>query len=221
MFSEKQLGEIPSNLREALKTISEPEDRALWLHKQSGKLIIKHYALERIATEKGIKFDPPLVIESDIVNKGIAVSVTAHLEEKTEWSIGEAAPYNNVMNYPYAMAEKRAKDRVILKLLDVHGQVYSQEEADDFDDNRSELKQVKEYLASVIEFVHTISAVKLGIESKDYSTAGEAWYELPEQDRQRLWLAHSKGGCFTTSQQRAIKEDLRKAYYGDDWKGEG
>ena len=221
MFSEKQLGEIPSNLREALKTISEPEDRALWLHKQSGKLIIKHYALERIATEKGIKFDPPLVIESDIANKGIAVSVTAHLEEKTEWSIGEAAPYNNVMNYPYAMAEKRAKDRVILKLLDVHGQVYSQEEADDFDDNRSELKQVKEYLASVIEFVHTISAVKLGIESKDYSTAGEAWYELPEQDRQRLWLAHSKGGCFTTSQQRTIKEDLRKAYYGDDWKGEG
>ena len=221
MFSEKQLGEIPSNLREALKTISEPEDRALWLHKQSGKLIIKHYALERIATEKGIKFDPPLVIESDIANKGIAVSVTAHLEEKTEWSIGEAAPYNNVMNYPYAMAEKRAKDRVILKLLDVHGQVYSQEEADDFDDNRSELKQVKEYLASVIEFVHTISAVKLGIESKDYSTAGEAWDELPEQDRQRLWLAHSKGGCFTTSQQRAIKEDLRKAYYGDDWKGEG
>ena len=221
MFSEKQLGEIPSNLREALKTISEPEDRALWLHKQSGKLIIKHYALERIATEKGIKFDPPLVIESDIANKGIAVSVTAHLEEKTEWSIGEAAPYNNVMNYPYAMAEKRAKDRVILKLLDVHGQVYSQEEADDFDDNRSELKQVKEYLASVIEFVHTISAVTLGIESKDYSTAGEAWYELPEQDRQRLWLAHSKGGCFTTSQQRTIKEDLRKAYYGDDWKGEG
>ena len=221
MFSEEQLGEIPSNLREALKTISEPEDRALWLHKQSGKLIIKHYALERIATEKGIKFDPPLVIESDIANKGIAVSVTAHLEEKTEWSIGEAAPYNNVMNYPYAMAEKRAKDRVILKLLDVHGQVYSQEEADDFDDNRSELKQVKEYLASVIEFVHTISAVKLGIESKDYSTAGEAWYELPEQDRQRLWLAHSKGGCFTTSQQRTIKEDLRKAYYGDDWKGEG
>ena len=82
-------------------------------------------------------------------------------------------------------------------------------------------KETKDYLEAVIEFVHTISAVKLGIKSKDYSTAGEAWYELPEQDRQRLWLAHSKGGCFTTSQQRAIKEDLRKAYYGDDWKGEG
>jgi hypothetical protein len=30
------------------------------------------------------------------------------------------------------MAEKRAKDRVILKLLAVHGDIYSEEEADDF-----------------------------------------------------------------------------------------
>ena len=32
----------------------------------------------------------------------------------------------------YAMAEKRAKDRVILKLLELHGLVYSEEEADEF-----------------------------------------------------------------------------------------
>ena len=30
------------------------------------------------------------------------------------------------------MAEKRAKDRVILKLVGLHGDVYSEEEADDF-----------------------------------------------------------------------------------------
>jgi hypothetical protein len=34
--------------------------------------------------------------------------------------------------YPFAMAEKRAKDRVILKLIALHGLVYSEEEADDF-----------------------------------------------------------------------------------------
>jgi hypothetical protein len=33
---------------------------------------------------------------------------------------------------PIAMAEKRSKDRVILKLLAVHGDLYSEEEADDF-----------------------------------------------------------------------------------------
>jgi hypothetical protein len=34
------------------------------------------------------------------------------------------------------MAEKRAKDRVILKLVELHGLVYSEEEADEFKDAR-------------------------------------------------------------------------------------
>ena len=46
------------------------------------------------------------------------------------WSIGEATPANNKNEYPWAMAEKRAKDRVILKLIGASGFVYSEEEAD-------------------------------------------------------------------------------------------
>jgi hypothetical protein len=34
------------------------------------------------------------------------------------------------------MAEKRAKDRVILKLIELHGYVYSEEEADEFKQGR-------------------------------------------------------------------------------------
>ena len=52
----------------------------------------------------------------------------------SEWSFGEAAPYNNKNNYPFAMAEKRAKDRVILKLVGLHGDTYSQAEADEFEE---------------------------------------------------------------------------------------
>ena len=153
-FSAEQIKDVPPILIDSLNDIKENLSNALWLHKQSGKLIIKHYALERIATDKGIKFDPPVVIESDIANKSVALSVTAHLGDKSEWSIGEASSYNCQMNYPYAMAEKRAKDRVILKLLDIHGEVYSQEEADDFDDNRqahlSELAEIQERLDFVL-----------------------------------------------------------------------
>ena len=47
------------------------------------------------------------------------VQATGKLGERTENSFGEAAPYNNKNNYPLAMAEKRAKDRVILKLLEI------------------------------------------------------------------------------------------------------
>ena len=44
----------------------------------------------------------------------------------------QMAPKNCTNDYPVAMAEKRAKDRVILKLAGLSGHVYSEEEADEF-----------------------------------------------------------------------------------------
>jgi len=43
---------------------------------------------------------------------------------------GEASPKNNKNPYPWAMAEKRAVDRAILKLLGLHGFIYSEDEMD-------------------------------------------------------------------------------------------
>ena len=97
-----------------------------------GRKIVLHKALETIATGEGIKFDAPQVIEANASEKIAVVLVTGHKGDLSDWSFGEAAPYNNKMGYPYAMAEKRAKDRVILKLLGLHGEVYSESEADDF-----------------------------------------------------------------------------------------
>ena len=72
--------------------------------------------------------------------------------DKEEWTIGEAMPINidrgnNKQQYPFAMAEKRAKDRVILKLLGLHGHVYSQEE---FGDPNEDLRK-KDALEKTIE----------------------------------------------------------------------
>ena len=64
--------------------------------------------------------------------------VMGHMGDKSEWSIGEASPSNNKNSYPYAMAEKRAKDRVILKLVGLHGDVYAEDEADSFKEERPE-----------------------------------------------------------------------------------
>ena len=216
-FSQQEIDDLPKILIESLTNIKENLNNALWKHKQSGKLIIKHYALERIATDKGIKFDPPVVIESDIANKSVALSVTAHLGDNSEWSIGEASSYNCQMNYPYAMAEKRAKDRVILKLLDIHGEVYSQEEADDFDDNRSELAELKnmikrncEQSKAVRDNMDAIATIITGIsDSPDYSLgdAARAWMELEEETQMAIWIAQSKGGILTTKEQQMIKSD--------------
>jgi len=105
---------------------------AAWKHKQSGKWIVKHWALEVAAAHKGIIFSPPTIVSADPANKIATIIVTGALGDRTEWSFGEAAPYNTTQTYPFAMAEKRAKDRVVLKLLQLSGRAYSEEEADDF-----------------------------------------------------------------------------------------
>lgn len=96
-----------------------------------GTWVVYHRALEKAAAGAGVKWHPPQVIESDIT-KAVSVIATGELDGRIEWSIGEANPKNNKNAYPWAMAEKRAKDRVILKLLGFAGEVYSEEEADDF-----------------------------------------------------------------------------------------
>lgn len=97
-----------------------------------GTWVVLHRTLEQIAAQAGIKFDPPQVLEARGIDKVVAICATGTLGDRTEWSIGEAAPGNNKNSYPWAMAEKRAKDRVILKLVGLTGLAYSEDEADDF-----------------------------------------------------------------------------------------
>jgi hypothetical protein len=93
---------------------------------------VKHKALERVALEAGIKFERPSVVACDLELRSMVVCTFATMGEVTEWSFGEAAPENCKNAYMAAMAEKRSRDRVILKLLSAHGDLYSEDEADDF-----------------------------------------------------------------------------------------
>lgn len=106
-------------------------DSATALWDCHGTWVMYHRSLEQVAADQKIKFDPPLILEANGATKSVAICVTGHFKDRAEWSIGEAAPGNNKNAYPYAMAEKRAKDRVILKLIGLHGLVYSEEEMQD------------------------------------------------------------------------------------------
>lgn len=94
--------------------------------------VVKHKALERVAADVGILWERPTMIETDLANGIVAMCVSGILNDRLEWSIGEASPKNCKNSYFYAMSEKRAKDRVILKLLNTHGALYSEAEADEF-----------------------------------------------------------------------------------------
>ena len=127
---------IPKIVTDIISEIGEEVSRVTWdCH---GTPVILHKALERVAAHKGITFDTPVVVESEISQKNVALYCVGHLGDKSEWSFGEAAPYNNKIPYPYAMAEKRAKDRVILKLVGLHGYVYSEDESEEFQESRPE-----------------------------------------------------------------------------------
>lgn len=118
---------------EAIRTKYSLAREDFWeLPQKKGAWLAKHAALEAVAVQAKIEFLAPQVLEADSQNKVVALCVTGTLDQRSEWSIGEASPSNNKNAYPYAMAEKRGKDRVILKLVGLHGLVYSEEEADDF-----------------------------------------------------------------------------------------
>lgn len=123
-------------IKELMKDLQLDYKDNTWEVTHGGKSVtcVKHKALEKIAAHKQIRFDPPAMIANDPDKRVAAMCVTGHLGDRAEWAIGEASPGNNKNNYPYAMAEKRAKDRVILKLLNVAGDYYAQDEADEFEE---------------------------------------------------------------------------------------
>lgn len=128
-------------IRDILQTYGEEAKAALWdCH---GTWVIYHKAVERIAAKAGIVFDPPKVIQADARDKIAVIMVSGSMGDRSEWSFGEAMPSNNKNAYPFAMAEKRAKDRVALKLVGLHGFVYSEDESDDFKPVNNNTAQVE------------------------------------------------------------------------------
>ena len=154
--------------------MSDDKNSAVWsLPQNKNVLIIKHKALEKISAHLGMWFDPPTILESDTDKKIVSLVVKGYIDDgkgkNTAWSIGEVSPdnyktYAKQSTYPYAMAEKRAVDRVILKLLGVHGDMYSEEEAEDFKTNNAKGGSVEKLDATALEFV--TEAIKVFLPSK-------------------------------------------------------
>lgn len=109
--------------------------RALWdCH---GTWVIYHKYVELIGMKAGVTLDVPTMIHSDPASKHVVILVNGNMGDKASaWSFGEATPYNNKNAYPFAMAEKRAKDRVILKLVGLAGHVYTDQDVADIKDGK-------------------------------------------------------------------------------------
>ena len=106
-----------------------------WKPNQSGLWIISHVAVMIIADYEGIEFSKPEYIEKEmgsVVLLGSGEIILENGDKKVKWTHGEANLKNCRVPYPYAMAEKRLKDRLTLMLISAYGDVYSEIEADEF-----------------------------------------------------------------------------------------
>ena len=129
----EQLGGAHEQHDEQIATIldryGEPMTGNVW--QVEGETFIHHRTLERIAGKANITFDPPTVLRAG--RDEAVLLVIGRIGERMEWSIGEALVGVNYHvpgsepAYVYAMAEKRGKDRVILKLIDLPDVVSSAE----------------------------------------------------------------------------------------------
>jgi hypothetical protein len=55
-----------------------------------------------------------------------------------------------------------------------------------------------------------VRAIKEGIAAENWPAVVTNWDEIPQEDQMALWLAPSKGGCFTTAERDALTENMPK-----------
>ena len=118
-----------------------------WFHQQSKKYIISHVGCMVIADKEQIEFTQPQYIKNEpdaVVMYGTATMRDDEGNEKTVWTHGEANHKNCYIAYPFAMAEKRLKDRLTLMLISVYGEIYSEIEADEFSAQKKHMETIKE-----------------------------------------------------------------------------
>lgn len=141
--------------------------------------VIKHAALERLAHKLGIGFEAPEVIQGPNTPNwdGTSFAILVHAFRKIgdkdfqEWSIGEVNSSNYRTSgkqpaYPWAMCEKRGKDRAIIKLAGLHG-LYSEDEADDFKEQNKPQQQIEPQKPSRAKAEDPVKPVKLAVVKPD------------------------------------------------------
>ena len=197
------MSDIPQPVIDVLKEIGETAKTSTWdCH---GTRVILHKALEKIAAHKGITFDAPVHLVTDPANKQVAIQVTGRLGDMEAWSIGEVAPNNCKNAYPFAMAEKRAKDRVILKLAGLHGYVYSEDEAEDFKESAE--AQLIAYIHAIDEHFDFVASIKSAVVNEEWETLRCIIEETPNEVKQKFSRAYTKGGIFTTHEVKCMKQN--------------
>ena len=125
------LNKVDPIVKNILNELKFNPDDCLW--NKHNAVCMKHKYIEIAGQNKGVIIESLEEIEKNSKEGVVAIKCTASLKDNRVITYGEATPKNNTNAYPYAMAEKRAIDRAVLKLIGIHGFVYSEDEIDEAD----------------------------------------------------------------------------------------
>lgn len=90
----------------------------------------------------------------------------------------------------------QASDPVAVEILAEHGPSEEQLAA----------KRKAVHDAVLAKHADSVAFIKERIGDDDMEGAHKEWQAIPHDDQMALWLATSKGGCFTTDERKALKE---------------
>lgn len=139
-------------------------DDCVW-EVRRGVYALLHKAVEVIIAREGIVFDDPQIIHDGLNDKGeVVIKLYGRLGHRREWSFGECSPANTKNKYPWAMAEKRAKDRVALKLIEAGSAVVDEQTAEEIDNERLSKAKARPIYADLQDEIRACDSV-LGLEA--------------------------------------------------------
>ena len=198
-------------VKDILQELKFNPNECLW--EKHGATCMKHRYIEIAGQEKGVIIESLDEVEKNSAEGVVAIKCTASLGKSKVITYGEATPKNNKNGYPYAMAEKRAIDRAILKLIGIHGFVYSDDEVDDkFENVEVKKTETKEQPKKKIDDLYITTAldkIKNNKEKKDSVVLRSEMENLKTEIHQSMgWDAFTKTEKFKTF--NALKNQILK-----------
>ena len=199
-------------VKEILEELKFNPSECLW--EKHGATCMKHRYIEIAGQEKGVVIENLDEVEKNSAEGVVAIKCTASLGKAKVITYGEATPKNNKNGYPYAMAEKRAVDRAILKLIGIHGFVYSDDEVDDKFENvqvkKIEVKQEpKKDNVDKIYIAGALEKIKNNKDKKNSSVLRSDIESLKTRINQSMgWDAFTKTDQFKTF--NALRNQITK-----------
>ena len=198
-------------VKEILEELKFNPSECLW--EKHGATCMKHRYIEIAGQEKGVVIESLDEVEKNSAEGVVAIKCTASLGKAKVITYGEATPKNNKNGYPYAMAEKRAIDRAILKLIGIHGFVYSDDEVDEkFENVEVKKTETKEQPKKKIDDLYITTAldkIKNNKEKKDSTVLRSEIEKLKTEINQSMgWDAFTKTEKFKTF--NALRNQITK-----------